>query len=198
MASALFTHGKARHRILRGRHPLKRAALFLVGIGALYAVTSGILALAGAVPTAPVFAGLGVENYYFWQMLFVAPLVLAVWVLASGVLLVLGKREHGRSTVLAEVSWAWGGPLFVAWIPLAVESAFMALGMGQEEWVGILSEPGFWQTLYMGFYIFAAVACVRDFVLAARLVQKKSRLAAILTGIAAAVVAMGFFVLFIR
>jgi hypothetical protein len=181
------------------RHPLRRAALFVAGVGVLYLVTSAVLAIAGAVPTAPVFFGLDVDNYYFWQMVFVLPLVMAVWVLASGVLLALGKKEHGRRTaVLAEAAWAWGRPLLVAWIPSAVEAAFMALGMGQEEWVGILSRPGIWQTTYLIFYAGAACLAVRDFVLAARLVRKKSWLSAILVGVAAAAVAIGATIAFIR
>ena len=198
MAAALIKHRKARHGLLKGRTPLGRAALFLVGVGALYMVSSAVLALTGAVPTAPVVAGMDIDNYYFWQMLFVVPFVLAVWVLASGVLLVLGKKEHGRSAVPAEASWAWGGPLLVAWIPSAVEAAFMALGMGQGEWVGILSEPGVWQAIYLGFFLFAGCSAARAFVLAARLVHKKSWPAAILTGIAAATVAVGAYALFIR
>jgi hypothetical protein len=198
MASALFRPGKTKHGFLKGRHPLRRSALFVGGLGVLYAGTSAVLAIAGAVPTAPVFFGLDVDNYYFWQMVYVLPLAMVVWILASGILLALGKKEHVRTAVLAEAAWAWGGPLLVAWIPSAVEAVFMALGMGQEEWVGILSRPGFWQTLYQGFFLFAGVYGVRDFVLAARLVHKKSWPAAVLTGIAAAAVAIGAYVAFIR
>ncbi len=198
MASALFRPGKTKHGFLNGRHPLRRAGLFVAGVGVLYAATSAVLAIAGAVPTAPAFFGLDVDNYYFWQMVFALPLVMAVWILASGVLLALGKKEDNRPAVMVEAAWAWSGPLLVAWIPSAVEAVFMALGMGQEEWVGILSRPGFWQTLYQGFFIFAGVYGVRDFVLAARLVHKKSWPAAILTGTAAAAVALGAYVALIR
>jgi len=198
MASALFRPGKTKHGFLKGRRPLRRAALFVGGVGILYLATSAVLAVTGAVPTAPVFFGLDVDNYYFWQMVFVLPLVMAVWILASGVLLALGKKERGRTAVLAEAAWAWCGPLLVAWIPSAVEAAFMAFGMGQEEWVGILSRPGIWQTTYLVFYAGAACLAVRDFVLAARLVRKKSWLSAILVGVAAAAVAIGAYVAFIR
>jgi uncharacterized membrane protein YjjP (DUF1212 family) len=74
----------------------------------------------------------------------------------------------------------------------------MVLGMGQEEWVGILSEPGPWQTAYIAFFAAAAVLAVRDFILAARTVHKKSWPEALLTGVAAATVAVGAFVLLIR
>ncbi len=198
MSGARDGRGKARHRFLKGRHPLGRAAIFLSGVGSLYIVSSAVLALAGAVPTAPVVAGADVDNYYFWQMIFIVPLVLAVWVLAAGVLLVFARKGSGRSAVLAEAAWAWGVPLLFAWVPSAVQAIFMALGMGQEEWVGILSEPGVWQSIYLGFFLVAAVYGVRDFVQAARLVHKKSWPAAVLTGGAASVVAIAAYVAFVR
>ncbi|MCX6573585.1 MAG: hypothetical protein NTX99_06290 [Candidatus Aminicenantes bacterium] len=189
---------RTRIKTFKRRHPMRSAALFLGLVGAAYAVTAAALAAAGAVPTAPVIAGLDVDNYYAYQILFILPLVYAVWVLTSGVLLALGTRGCHRSQVLVAAARAWGGPLLLAWTPSAVQAAFAALGMGQAEWVGILSDPGFWQTLYIGVYAAAAVWAVVRFVLAARGIHKKSWLVAILTGLAAAAVAVGIFVLFVR
>jgi len=198
VALAFFKRIKARRGFLRGRHPLRRAFLFVGGVGILYAATSAVLGIAGAVPTAPVFFGLDADNYYFWQMAWAVPWALAVWILASGVLLALGKKERGRTAVLSEAAWAWSGPLLVAWVPSAIQAGFMGLGMGQEEWVGILSQPGIWQTLYLAFYAGAAALAVRGFILAGRLVRKKSWLGAVLAGIAASAVAIGAYVAFIR
>ena len=189
---------RARLKTFKRRHPMRSAALFLGLAGAAYAVTAAVLAVTGAVPTAPVVAGLDVDNYYALQILFVLPLIYAVWVLTSGVLLALGTRGCHRSHVLVAASRAWGGPLLLAWAPSAVQAGFAALGMGQAEWVGLLSDPGIWQTLYIGVYAAAAVWAVARFVLAARSIHKKSWRAAILTGLAAAAVAIGIFVLFFR
>jgi len=188
----------ARQRSYKGRHPLGRAVIVLVAVGALYAASSAALAAAGAVPMAPVFFGLDVDNYYFWQMVFILPLVFAVWLLASGVLLATGKKGFARNAVLVEAASAWGVPLLFAWAPSAVQAVFMSLGMGQEEWVGILSEPGVWQTIYLGVFLVAGVYGIRDFVRAARLVYEKSWPAAVLTGVAASVVAGGAYIAFIR
>jgi hypothetical protein len=177
---------------------MRRAALFLGLAGAAYAVTAAVLAVAGAVPTAPVIAGLDVDNYYAYQILFILPLVYAVWILTSGVLLALGTRGLHRSHVLVKASQAWGAPLLLAWVPSAVQAGFAALGMGQTEWVGLLSEPGPWQTLYLGFFAAAAVWAVARFVLAARSIHKRSWPVAVLTGLAAATVALGTYVLFVR
>lgn len=177
---------------------MRGAALFL-GLGALaYAASSVVLALAGAVPLAPVVAGLDVDNYYAWQVLFILPLVLAVWVLSSGVLLALGRRGVHRSDVLAKASRAWGGPLLLAWAPSAVQAIFAALGMGQAEWVDILSKPGVAQTLFLAVYAAAAGWAASRFVRTARSIHKTSWPAAVMTGLAAAVVAIGAYMLFVR
>ncbi len=189
---------KARHRAFKKRHPLRRAALGLGLAGLAFALSSAVLAVAGAVPTAPVVAGMDVDNYYAWQIFFILPLVFAVWVLASGVLLALGRKGCHRSDVLVKASRAWGGPLLLAWVPVAVEAGFAALGMGQAEWVEILSKPGPWQTLYLGIYAAAALWAVSRFIMAARTIHKKSWPSAILTGLAASAVAIGVFTLFIR
>ena len=189
---------KDRHRTFKKRHPMRRAALFLGLAGLAYALASAVLAMAGAVPTAPVIAGMDVDNYYAWQIVFILPLVFAVWVLASGVLLAFGTKGRHRSEVLVGASRAWGGPLLLAGVPLAVEAGFAVLGMGQAEWVGILSAPGVWQTLYLGIYAAAALWAVSRFDLTARTIHKKSWPSAIVTGRAASAVAIGLFMLFIR
>lgn len=198
MTGDLFGTMKARHRTFKKRHPMRRAALALGLAGLAYALTSALLALAGSVPTAPVVGGIDVDNYYVWQIFFILPLVFAVWILTSGVLLALGTRGCHRSDVLVKASRAWGAPLLLAWVPSAVETAFAVLGMGQAEWVDILSKPGVWQTLFLAFNAAAAAWAVARFVLAARTIHKKSWPAAVFTGLAASAVAIGIYVLFVR
>jgi len=195
---ALFKRNKARHPFFKSKHPIRRAAVMLAGVAALYIITSAVLGISGAVPTAPVFFGLDADNYYFWQMVFILPLAFVVWGLAAGVLLATGKNGCARGAVLAEAALAWGVPLFIAWVPSAVQAAFMALGMGQEEWVGILSEPGVWQAVYLGFFLVAGVWAVGDFIWAGRNVHKKSWTAAVLTGAVAFVIAAGAYVALVR
>ncbi|MGZ5499265.1 MAG: hypothetical protein ACXWHI_11130 [Candidatus Aminicenantales bacterium] len=189
---------KSKNRTFKKRHPLRRAALFLALAGLAYALSSAVLAIAGSVPTAPVIAGLDVDNYYAWQIFFILPLVFAVWVLTSGVLLALGPKGSHRSDVLVKAARAWGAPLFLAWVPMAVEAVFAVLGMGQAEWVGILSEPGVWQTVFLAFYAVAAAWVVLRFVRTARSIHKKSWPAAVSTGLAASAVAIGAYILFVR
>jgi len=198
MKGSFLQRARSRYRTFKKRHPLRRTAIALGLAGLAYAATSAVLALAGAVPAAPVFPGMDIDNYYAWQIVFIMPLIYAVWILASGVLLALGTRGCHRSDVLVRAARAWGGPLMLAWAPWAVQAAFAGLGMGQAEWVDLLSAPGVLQTLYLGFYAAAAAWTIVRFVQAARTIHKRSWPAATLTGLAAAAVAIGLFVLFVR
>jgi hypothetical protein len=201
LASAIFKPGKTMHGLIKMQHPARRALLAVGGVGFLYILTSAVLAVAGAVPTAPVFFGMDVDNYYFWQMIFVLPVILAAWFVSTAVIRILDGREKDRpgfvgTAALAGV--ALSSALFLAWIPSAVEAAFMAFGMGQGEWVDLFSTPGPWQTAYLVFYGLAVLRAGHDFILAARLLRRKPGAGAIIPGIAAAAVAIGVFIVFIR
>ena len=201
LTSAIFKPGKPMRGLLKMQHPERRALLAVGGVGVLYLITSAILGFAGAAPTAPVFFGMDVDNYYFWQMIFVLPMILATWLVSAVVIRVLERREKdgpgfGGTAALAGV--ALSASLFLAWIPSAVEAAFMALGMGQGEWVSLLSNPGPWQTAYLVFYAAAAALALRNFMLGAQILQRKSGLGAVLAGLSAAAVAIGAFIAFIR
>ena len=74
----------------------------------------------------------------------------------------------------------------------------MAFGMGQGEWVGLFSNPGPGQTAYLVLYAVAAALALRNFMLAARLLRKKSGLGVGMAGLAASAVAIGAYVAFIR
>ena len=178
---------------------MRSAALFLGLAGAAYAVTAAVLAVAGAVPTAPVVAGLDVDNYYAFQILFVLPLIYAVWVLTSGVLLALGTRGCHRSHVLVAASRAWGGPLLLAWAPSAVQAAFCRPGDGSGRMgrdpvrSGILADP-----LHRRSTRRRRSGPSRGSSWPRGASIRSPGAAAILTGLAAAAVAVGIFVLFVR
>jgi len=109
MKGSFLQRARSRYRTFKKRHPLRRTAIALGLAGLAYAATSAVLALTGAVPAAPVFPGMDIDNYYAWQIVFIMPLIYAVWILASGVLLALGTRGCHRSDVLVRAARAWGG-----------------------------------------------------------------------------------------
>lgn len=201
LASAILKPGKTMRGLLKMQHPARLALLAVGGVGFLYILTSAVLAVAGAVPTAPVFFGIDVDNYYFWQMIFVLPMILAAWFVSTAVIRILDGREKDRpgfGGMAALAGVALSSALFLAWIPSAVEAAFMAFGMGQGEWVDLFSNPGPWQTAYLAVYAAAAALVFRNFILAARILRKRSWLAALLAGIFAAAVVITGFVVFVR
>lgn len=203
VAGTAYAPLKSMQRLLGEPRPLLASARAVGFVGLLYALTSIVLALLGAVPLAPVFIGLRPENYYVWQMIFVIPCILLAWGLATAV--VLGPRKRGRDRAavektLALIGVALAGSLFVAWVPTAFEALFMVIGMGQMEWVELLSRPGAWQVLYTGLYILAGMAAAVLLTLAAGqgCLPKAGRGKTGAVGLAAATVAAAVFMLFIR
>jgi hypothetical protein len=188
-------------RFLEEPRSARRSAQAVLAVGILYALSSVSLAAAGAVPLAPPFLRLRAENYYFWQMFLVVPVILLAWVLVSGVVRLLLRKEPGcasfdRTAALTGVALATS--LFIAWIPSGLAALMMVMGMNQEELAEMLSQPGLWQTFYLACYIVAAVGAAALLVLAARLSQRTAKGRGTAVGIAAAALLVGLFVLFIR
>ena len=202
-AGTAYAPLKSMQRLLAEPRPLLASARAVGFVGVLYALTSIVLALMGAVPLAPVFIGLRPENYYVWQMIFVIPCILLAWGLATAVILGPRKRWRGRAAVektLALTGVALAGSLFIAWVPTAIETVFMVIGMGQVELVELLSRPGGWQVLYVGLYILAGMAAAVLLTLAAGqgCLPKAGPGRTGAAGIAAAVLAALVFTVFIR
>jgi hypothetical protein len=168
--------------------------------GVLYLLTSLGLAAAGAYPLAPVFFRLPEDNYYFWQMIFILPGFLLGWLLASGLISLFGKKGHRMSFEKAAglSGPALALPVCLVWVPQAVQTVLMLLGMSQDEYVEILSSPGLWQVLYLGFQIIAAAWGVFLFALAARHSQSIGRGRAGIIGFVVTMVLAGGYVLLIR
>jgi hypothetical protein len=194
---------KALQRLSAEPRPLRPAAQAVGFVGLLYILASAIMALAGAVPMATGLIPVPPENYYFWQMFFVLPWVLLVWVLVSGLIYILGQGERGRPAfewTAAASGVALASSLLVAWIPAALAAFFLALGMEQRELVDTLSEPGVWQTIYIGLYILAGASAAVRLVLAAGhgRRRKAGRIKTLVAGGLAAAVLTGAFILFVR
>lgn len=197
VAPAVFP-ARTMRQLLAEPRPARAAAVAVGFVGLLYALTSAVMALAGAVPLATALLPIAPENYYFWQTLFILPWTLLAGALTYGVLrLASGQAKSGPAAMrtAAATGVALATSLFVAWIPAVLAALFLALGMGQQELVEILSEPGGAQVVYLGLYVLAAAAAVVLFVLAARVgkTEKKARIKATLAGVlAAALLAVGF------
>ena len=189
---------------LRGEpRPLRTAAEAVGFVGGLYALTSLVLALAGAVPLMSAVLPIRPENYYFWQTFLAAPFVFLGWGASAGLIHLLGRHGRGRGPfqkTAARAGVAAAAALFVAWLPMALAAFFMVVGMRQEELVGLLSSPGPGQVLDFALYVLAAGAAVVLMTLAAAHghLKESGRARAVLLGALAAAVLAGVFAVFIR
>jgi hypothetical protein len=148
----IFLPRRAFGRLMADSRPMRRGVQAVLLAGSLYVLTTAVLAVTGAVPMAPVFLPLRLENYHFWQMLFILPLLILIWIFASVLVHVLGKGSRKGGSLrrtLAVFGFSLAGPVILLWVPQMAIAVFYGLGMGQQEMVDILSEPGPGQTLFL-------------------------------------------------
>jgi hypothetical protein len=172
---AAIRPGKTYRSWLAEPRALGRGLRSVATVGGLYAATSLGLAVAGAVPLVPPVLALPDENHYFWQMILVLPGLLLIWLLAAALLRLLAGPRGGPPGRFRSAAALCGPslavPLAVAWLPQFVQMVLMLLGMGQEEFVDIVSAPGIWQVIYLATYAAAALWAVLLFARAARVSQ---------------------------
>ncbi len=201
LAGAALFPAAAMTRLLKDPRRIRWASAAMAFAGLLYLLTSLALAAAGAAPLTSTFLGVNPDNYYVWQMIFLLPAIAAAWIAAAGIIRLLGRtgaEGGGRERAAVCAALALSASLLIAWIPAAVEALFMVLGMGQEELVGILSPPGFWQTVYIGIHILAGLSAFGLMTAAAAVSQKIGWRKAVLAGFAAALVPAALFIYLIR
>jgi hypothetical protein len=193
--------GRTLGRLASDPRALRQGARAILLAGVLIALNSAILAITGAVPMAPAFLPLRTENYYFWQMLFAGPVIVAGWVLCSFLVHVLagrGKRGVSLRKTLALFGFAQSWPLILAWIPQAIIATFFGLGMGQPEMVDILSAPSLPQIVFLAFYGLALAWSIVLSILAAGAPRKTRPAKALALGIAGEAVFVVAVILFLR
>jgi hypothetical protein len=95
-------------------------------MGLLYTLTVIGMAIVKMEITTPPWLIIPAENYYFWQIFFAAPVFLAGWILAAGLVQLLSKpfggagtfssgwqsppgRASGRFLPRPTCSWLWAG-----------------------------------------------------------------------------------------
>lgn len=129
--------------------------LLLAGLGLAFSLTSLIQAACGCFPAVPVIIPLGLENYFFWQALFLLPWLIASWLvislMARIMLKLLTNKQVSLGQILAYYGLSFSVFLFWLWLPHLLTAILYLLGMSQKEWVDLLSNPGWFQTLYLIF-----------------------------------------------
>ncbi|HEK86178.1 MAG TPA: hypothetical protein ENO29_07485 [Candidatus Aminicenantes bacterium] len=136
-----------------------RSLLGLLFFGLAFSLTSIIQAATGNFPGVPIILPLGLENYFVWQAILIIPWLIVSWLLVSFLakseLLAVGARKVSFRQLSASLALSFYPFLFWLWLPHLLTAVFYLLGMSQKEWVDLLSEPGWFQTLYLAFLILA-------------------------------------------
>lgn len=199
MFGTIFLPRRAFGRLMADPRPARRGFQAMLLAGFLYILTTAALAVTGAVPMAPIFLHVRVENYHFWQMLFILPLFVLIWLFASVLVHVLGRGSRKGGSLrrtLAVFGFSLAVPVILLWVPQMAIAVFYGLGMGQQEMVDILSEPGRAQTFFLAAHVVALLWAYGLCSVAASVSQKipwwKGLLLGILAGSIFAAAAVGF------
>jgi len=139
-----------------------KTLLLLAVLGLGFSLTSFAQAACGHFPAVPVILPLRLENYFVWQALLVIPWIILTWLLV-GLLVrgVLGLTSLSRLSLRQILTWlglGFSSCLFWLWIPHLLTAVLYLLGMSQKDWVDLLSQPGWFQTIYLVFMWLAVLA----------------------------------------
>jgi hypothetical protein len=128
-------------------------------ISALYTLTVIGLAIVKAEIMAPAWIPIPADEYYFWEIFFVMPVVLLGWILAAGVAHWLSSPFGGSGNfegTLAVLAFAVAVPTFVTWVPETAGTILILAGaMTHGDWVEATSHPGFWQVFGLAYQLVA-------------------------------------------
>jgi hypothetical protein len=142
------------------------------------------------------------ESYFFWEIFFIGIVTLGCWILASGVVYVLGKQVGGTGRfedTLAALGFAVAVPTL---IPLGIDVVLglaIALGLAEaSSWTNAMSTPGFWRGLMLVYMLGYLIGLVLLFPLATRAAQNLPGWRALLLGLVGVLVYQGVYFIFIR
>lgn len=185
----------------RPRRSLRRGALLVFATGCLYALRALALGWAGAVPLAPSPLRLAPYNFFFWEMIFSLPLIVAAWLIVSLWAKLLGRVLGGKGSfreTAAALAAAFSAPLLFVWVFEAAVTVLRIAGLGQQEFADIVSTPGFWQTLFLGYLGLGALLLWLLTVRALAKGQKLGRIKALLAGTLTAAIYLLVLAVFVR
>jgi hypothetical protein len=197
----VFIPVRAFGRLMDDARPFGRGFRTVAVAGVLCSLTAAALAVAGAVPMAPIFLPLQEGNYYFWQMLLTLPMLLVAWIVTSIVVHILGGGRKGGGSLkktMALFGFAQSAPILLVWVVQTVIAAFYGLGMEQQEMVDILSAPSTAQTVYLAVFGGALAWSFVLACLAASVSQKIKWAYALFLGVLAEVLFVGPVVFLLR
>lgn len=136
-----------------------RAFSGLLLLGLMFGLTSIIQAFSGNIPAIPLTLPLGLENYFVWQAVLFVPWLVLSWFLVSwlaGLTLgMFGAKKFSWRQLSAGLALGFYPFLFWLWLPHFFTSVLYLIGMSQKELVDLLSNPGWFQTVYISLVVIA-------------------------------------------
>ncbi|HRD02317.1 MAG TPA: hypothetical protein PLP57_06720 [Candidatus Saccharicenans sp.] len=134
----------------------------LILFGLMFSLTSIIQAFSGNVPAVPLILPLGLENYFVWQAVLFIPWLMVSWLLVSWLarmnFKIAGAKKLSWRQLSAGLALSFYPFLFWLWLPHFFTSVLYLLGMSQKEWVDLLSNPGWFQSVYISLIVIALLS----------------------------------------
>jgi len=138
-----------------------RTFIGLILFGLLFSLTSIFQAFSGNVPAIPLILPFSLENYFVWQAVLFIPWLVLSWLLVSWLTRVIFRLSGAKRLSLRQLSAAWLSVLSFPLLVVAVSfftAVLYSLGMSQKEWVDLVSNPGWFQTVYLCLIIIALLS----------------------------------------
>jgi hypothetical protein len=175
-------------------------AVLCVGLG--YGLTEAGIAFSGGTPSPP-WLPIPAADYFKWEALFSAPVTLACWIIASGVIYLLSRWFGGAGSfedTAALLGFAVALPTLISLIPDAVRATLTSFGaLSRVAWEQAVSEPGTSEWLFLWSSMVAyLIGLLCLFTLAVATAQRLHRWPAALVGVVGAAVYQGLYFVFIR
>jgi hypothetical protein len=159
LGAAIFRPGRTFAALAADPKRFRKGLRAVLVVGLLYAGAAALLGTGGALVTAPALAPIDEGNYYFYQMIFVLPLLLVLWLLSSGLAQGLSAALGGRAgfkTTAAGLGYAFALPALMIWVLPTAFGALLHAGMPQAEFMDLLARPGWLQAAGWAYHGLAA------------------------------------------
>jgi hypothetical protein len=132
-------------RRLAAAHPLRRACVWIAALGVAYAIAILFLALGGDTPGTAPWLAIPVATYFYWEALFIAPVIVGACLLAAAIAYLGGCALGGEGTfdaTLVVIAYATVISTLFTLIPDLVQGVITTLGFADGlSWAQALTHP---------------------------------------------------------
>lgn len=175
-------------------------AVGLVAFG--YTVSLVLWFLIGGRSRISPWLAIPLESYFFWEIFFIGIVTICCWILASGVVYLLGKQVGGAGRfedTLSMLGFAITVPTLAPLVIDLILGLVIALGLADaSSWTNAMSAPGFWMLLMLVYMLSYLIGLMVLFPIATKAAQNMSGWKALWLGLVGVVVYQGVYFIFVR